>query len=90
MFDDAPTAEDTSVDSKRDLLHLIGGDAEGETPDIFSACEKQRCCRYCKHYVVNPWTQRCGLHERNVEATDLCDDFDRAQTEETTDEGSEP
>jgi hypothetical protein len=25
---------------------------------------------------VNPFTQRCGLHQRAVKATDYCDDFD--------------
>ena len=27
-------------------------------------------------YVVNPFTQRCGLHNRVVQATDYCDDFE--------------
>jgi len=48
------------------------------TPDIFAEDEKGRNCRYCKHYVVNPFTQRCGLHGRTVEATDTCEDFQSA------------
>jgi len=44
---------------------------------VFDADERRRVCRYCVHYVVNPFTQRCGLHDRLVEATDTCDDFAR-------------
>jgi len=28
---------------------------------------------------VNPFTQRCGLHLKAVEATDVCDDFEKAR-----------
>jgi hypothetical protein len=45
-------------------------------PDIFRSEDGTRNCRHCKHYVVNPFTQRCGIHNRPVEATDLCDGFD--------------
>ena len=44
--------------------------------EIFHSEDKGRNCRYCKHYVVNPFIQRCGLHHREVQATDLCSDFD--------------
>ena len=51
--------------------------------DIFADDEKGRNCRHCKHYVVNPFTQRCGLHEKEVNATDLCFDFEEeTKTEE--------
>lgn len=43
---------------------------------VFNSNEKNKSCRHCKHYVVNPFTQRCGRHQRVVEATDLCGDFD--------------
>lgn len=44
-------------------------------PDIFKSDEKGRNCRHCRHYVVNPFIQRCGLHHQEVHATDLCDRF---------------
>lgn len=47
--------------------------------DVFRSDEKGRNCRHCRHYVVNPFTQRCGLHHRKVEATDVCADFDPPQ-----------
>ncbi|MBU4212165.1 MAG: hypothetical protein KKD33_06240 [Verrucomicrobia bacterium] len=34
-----------------------------------------RLCRHCAHYVVNPFLQRCGRSNREVEATDTCDQF---------------
>ncbi|MBL7114176.1 MAG: hypothetical protein ISS35_00290 [Kiritimatiellae bacterium] len=64
------------------LKDIFGDDTDNDDPDIFSDTERQRCCRYCKHYIVNPFTQRCGLHERDVDATDLCKDFERPPPEE--------
>jgi hypothetical protein len=34
-----------------------------------------RICSNCRSYVVNPFTQKCMLHEREVTATDSCPDF---------------
>ena len=45
--------------------------------DVFQPDEKQRNCRYCSHYTVNPFTQWCGLHKREVAATDSCPRFAR-------------
>lgn len=46
---------------------------------VFDDEERGRNCRYCRHYLVNPFTQRCALHFREVKATDSCDDFDVKQ-----------
>lgn len=35
----------------------------------------KKICRRCQHYVINPFVQKCVLHEREVEATDTCGDF---------------
>jgi DNA-directed RNA polymerase subunit RPC12/RpoP len=42
---------------------------------VFDETEKGRLCRYCGHFIVNPFTQRCGRHQKVVEATDTCPDF---------------
>ena len=42
---------------------------------VFREDEKGRICRYCAEYVVNPFLQRCGLTNREVQATDMCDRF---------------
>jgi len=52
---------------------------EADRPDkirIFRDDERGNTCRLCHHFVVNPFTQRCGLHNRVVQATDWCADFD--------------
>lgn len=45
-------------------------------PDPFARDERGRLCRYCRHYTVNPFRQWCGLHRREVEATDQCPQFE--------------
>ncbi len=48
-------------------------------PKVFGENEVQetvgRLCRHCAHYVVNPFLQRCGRSNREVEATDTCKQF---------------
>jgi hypothetical protein len=46
-----------------------------KTVRVFDDDEKGRLCRYCLHFIVNPFTQRCGRHQKVVEATDSCPDF---------------
>lgn len=42
---------------------------------LFREDEKGRLCRYCKNYTVNPFTQFCSVHKKEVEATDTCPAF---------------
>lgn len=51
--------------------------------DLFQGDEKGRNCRHCQHYVKNPFVQRCGLHQMEVQASDLCDDFQPASDSST-------
>ncbi len=44
---------------------------------VFETHEADQLCRHCKHYVVNPFCQRCGLRNRLVEATDSCERFEK-------------
>ena len=46
---------------------------------VFREDEKGKNCRYCKHYIVNPFVQRCTLHMKEVEATDFCGDFEKKE-----------
>ncbi len=46
-------------------------------PAIFSEDERQHSCGWCRHFVINPFTQRCGLTNRPTEATDLCVRFEK-------------
>jgi hypothetical protein len=57
--------------------HSLFDEADAEAaPAIFDLSETERLCRKCRHYVVNPFKQRCMLHLRDVEATDTCEQFD--------------
>ncbi len=44
---------------------------------VFDESEAERLCRHCKHYVVNPFVQRCSKHGKVVEATDTCRAFEK-------------
>jgi hypothetical protein len=81
--------EDSLKPAARPSLDIFSDEDRPEAPSIFSEDERQKCCRYCAHYVVNPFTQRCGLHERDVESTDLCFDFERAEDEDAEDSSAE-
>ncbi len=59
-----------------DKAELAGADK------VFREDERGVLCRYCSHYVVNPFTQWCDLHRKEVAATDVCDDFVRQEDEE--------
>jgi hypothetical protein len=40
--------------------------------EVFSEEDGLRLCMNCRHYVVNPFVQRCMVHKKEVEATDTC------------------
>lgn len=51
--------------------------------DVFKGDENRRLCRYCAHYIVNPFTQYCSVHKKEVQATDTCTRFsERSKTEQ--------
>ncbi|VGO19443.1 hypothetical protein [Pontiella sulfatireligans] len=47
--------------------------------EVFDDGENQRLCRYCANYIVNPFTQFCALHKKEVQATDTCPKFEQAK-----------
>jgi hypothetical protein len=59
-------AEKPQVFSEADLSRKV---------TIFHSDEVGHNCRYCRHYVKNPFVQRCGWHQVEVQATDCCPDF---------------
>jgi len=54
---------------------VFGAEDRPETIRVFTDDERGGTCRLCRHYVKNPFVQRCGLHGKPVEATDFCGDF---------------
>jgi hypothetical protein len=53
--------------------------------EVFDNGEAQNLCRYCANYIINPFTQFCALHKKEVQATDTCREFERAQEESKPD-----
>jgi hypothetical protein len=53
---------------------------------VFQADERRRSCTWCRFFIVNPFSQRCGLNNREVEATDVCARF-AAKPDEPADSG---
>lgn len=47
--------------------------------EVFTEGENRRICRYCARYVVNPFTQWCDLHRKEVAATDSCPHFEESE-----------
>lgn len=56
---------------------VFGADDRPVSIDVFQGDEKGKNCRHCRHYVVNPFIQRCALSHKEVQATDTCERFDR-------------
>lgn len=55
---------------------IFGPEDKPKSPSLFEPSETSRLCRHCRHYVVNPFVQRCMRHRKEVEATDSCDQFE--------------
>jgi hypothetical protein len=71
------TAKASAAPKVDPLAALFGEDARPEGLSLFDVeAETARLCRKCKHYVVHPFTQRCGLHDKEVSATDSCGEFE--------------
>ena len=52
---------------------------------IFDKNENNQLCRYCAFYIVNPFTQYCSIHKKEVQATDSCNKFKKSSTKEIDD-----
>jgi hypothetical protein len=48
-----------------------------KNPQLFSQSEAKTLCRHCANYIVNPFTQFCALHKKEVQATDSCPQFNK-------------
>ena len=74
--------EDSIKFQEQKKPNVFSDDDAPKKLDLFSDDDREKNCRHCNHYVVNPFTQRCGLHEKEVAATDLCFDFVKKEDED--------
>ena len=50
-----------------------------KVPIVFKDDERQHCCGWCQHFVINPFNQRCGQSNQETQATDICVRFKRKE-----------
>lgn len=67
--------EDIPYKEKQHLRVFTDADRSADVK-VFRENEQGRICRYCTSYIVNPFTQWCSVHKKEVEATDTCDRFE--------------
>lgn len=70
------TREGTPFVNDGGAPRVFGAADRPERVRVFRDDERRRCCGWCLHFVVNPFGQRCGLTNRETEATDLCERFE--------------
>ncbi len=68
----------------KQVVRIFTENDQSPSVNVFDEEEGPALCRYCVHYVVNPFTQWCGVHRREVQATDTCDRFERKPADEET------
>lgn len=69
-------ASEADVPLKNERTPCVFSEADRPRPvQVFREDEKGKTCRYCAEYVINPFLQRCGLHQCEVQATDTCAHF---------------
>ncbi len=71
--------EESAPVARNPAVTVFSDDDRPKQVQVFDDGEQAEICRYCEHYVLNPFTQRCDLHNRETEATDTCEDFDRKE-----------
>jgi len=54
--------------------------------EVFDEDENKYICRYCANYIINPFTQFCSAHKKEVQATDTCDRFSEAEETDEVDD----
>ncbi len=78
-------SEDEVPFKTKQTVHVFSEQDRSDDIEVFSEDEKGALCRYCRHYVVNPFTQWCGLHKKEVESTDTCPQFEPGAAEDESD-----
>lgn len=68
-------SEDEVPFKHRPKVEVFAESDRSKKVKVFAEGENKRICRYCAHYVVNPFMQWCGLHKKEVQATDTCPQF---------------
>jgi hypothetical protein len=73
-----PSEEDVPYKAKEKDPVIFTEDDRSAKIEVFDDAENKRLCRYCANYIVNPFTQFCSIHKKEVQATDTCSGFEEA------------
>lgn len=76
VFDQPAVQAEEPAPAKKKLPSIFSDEDRSPAINLFSDGENKVICRYCSNYTVNPFRQWCGLHRKEVEATDTCGQFD--------------
>ena len=76
--------QEITFKEKSEAPKIFNETDRSEKITVFDTDENKQLCRYCRHYVVNPFTQFCGMHSKEVQATDSCPQFKKAEPKPTT------
>lgn len=76
-----PSEEETPFLQASEKPAIFTDDDKPDIISIFADDERQRCCGWCVHFVINPFSQRCGLSNLPTEATNLCVRFEKKEAE---------
>ena len=72
-------ADEDAVPFKVARAASIFTEADRSAEITVFAGDEPRMCRHCRHYIVNPFTQWCAVHKKEVQATDTCSRFERLE-----------
>ena len=78
-----PSREETPFIATDNRPKVFTDADKPETVQIFHSNERRRSCGWCRHYIINPFNQRCGLSNRETEATDVCARFASKEEEKS-------
>ena len=54
---------------------MLGGEEKVKKFSLGFADGESRFCLHCVNYIKHPFTSRCGLTLKEIEATDRCENF---------------
>ncbi|MDF7822460.1 hypothetical protein P4B35_00425 [Pontiellaceae bacterium B12227] len=79
------TEEDVPFKTKKAEPVIFTDADRSAAVEVFDEGESSHLCRYCANYLINPFTQFCSVHKKEVQATDSCPQFQQAEEKEADD-----
>lgn len=73
-----PSAEETpfTAPAAAKASQLFQAPPKKDLSDLLGISRRHHSCRWCAHWILHPFDQRCGLTNKHTESTDECDQFE--------------